>query len=159
MTELPITPQGLVALKEELERMQRVDMPQIVKEIEVAREKGDLSENAEYHAAKDRQGQIQGKIKFLRERIGRSRVIDPRTLSGSRVVFGAIVTVVDLDTEVEQTYQIVGEDEADFKAGKISVTSPLARGLLGAEEGDEVKIKTPKGLRTLEIGSVEFPRE
>jgi len=155
--EVPITPEGLAALKAELKQLQSVEMPTIVKEIEVAREKGDLSENAEYHAAKDKQGQIHGKIRFLKDRIARSRVIDPTTLSGDRVVFGAIVTIYDLETDEEIVYQIVGEDEADFKTGKISVTSPIARGLLGKEEGDEAKIKTPKGIRHFEISEVRFP--
>ena len=146
-------------MRKELEQLQHVEMPNIIHEIEVARDKGDLSENAEYHAAKDRQGQIHGKIKYLKSRIARARVIDPSKLSGDRVVFGAIVTVFDVDTEDETTYQIVGEEEADYKAGKISVTSPLARGLLGKEEGDEAKVVTPKNTRTLEIGEVRFPEK
>jgi transcription elongation factor GreA len=157
MTQMPITPAGLAALREELDRLQKVEMPKIVEEIEVAREKGDLKENAEYHAAKDRQGQIHGKIRFLKDRIGRAQVIDPTKLSGRRVVFGAIVTIFDLDTEEETTYQIVGEEEADFKLGKIAVTSPLARGVLGKEEGDEVQIKTPGRVRNIEIAEVRFP--
>jgi transcription elongation factor GreA len=157
--EVPITPRGLAALKEELDRLQKIEMPAIIKEISAAREKGDLSENAEYHAAKDKQGQIHGKIRYLKDRIGRARPIDPARLSGSRIVFGAIVTLVDTETDEELTYQIVGEDEADFNHGTISVTSPIARGLLGKEEGDEAKVQTPRGLRRFEVGSVEFPTE
>ena len=155
--EMPITPDGLANLRRELEQLKHVEMPNIVHEIEVARDKGDLSENAEYHAAKDRQGQIHGKIKYLKSQIARARVIDPRKLSGDRVVFGAIVTVFDVDSEEETTYQIVGEEEADYKSGKISVTSPLARALLGKEEGDEAKVQAPNNVRMLEISEVRFP--
>lgn len=154
---MPITPAGLAALKDELDQLQRTAMPKIVDEIEVAREKGDLKENAEYHAAKDKQGLIHGKIRYLKDRIGRARVIDPSKLSGGRVVFGAIVTLYDMDTEEDSTYQIVGEEEADYEGGKISVTSPIARGILGKEEGDEAKIETPKAVRTVEIAEVRFP--
>jgi transcription elongation factor GreA len=152
-----MTPGSLATLKAELEDLQKRQMPTIVEEIRIAREKGDLKENAEYHAAKDKQGLINAKMKYLRDHIGRAQVIDPTRLGGDRVVFGAIVTVVDLETEEETTYQLVGEDEADYKAGKISVISPLARALLGAEEGDEVKVAAPKGVRELEIGEVRFP--
>lgn len=155
--EMPITPAGLAKLKEELTRLQKIEMPAITEEVETARQKGDLSENAEYHAAKDKQGQIYGKIRYLKDRVGRALVIDPSKLSGERVVFGAIVTLFDTDTEDEVVYQIVGEEEADYKAGKISVTSPLARGVLGKEEGDEAKVDTPKGTRLLEISEVRFP--
>ena len=159
MRPMPITPAGLVALKEELHQLQRIAMPEIVKEIEVAREKGDLSENAEYHAAKEKQGQIHAKIQYLKDRIGRAQVIDPTKLSGSRVVFGAIVTIFDHDIDDELIYQIVGEEEADFKTQRISVTSPIAKGILGKEEGDEVQVTTPKGIRHLEITDVTFPEE
>ncbi len=155
--EMPITPDGLAKLKAELQRLQKIEMPAITDEVETARQKGDLSENAEYHAAKDKQGQIYGKIRYLKDRVGRALVIDPSKLSGERVVFGAIVTLFDTDTEDEVVYQIVGEEEADYKAGKISVTSPLARGVLGKEEGDEAKVDTPKGIRLLEISEVRFP--
>jgi transcription elongation factor GreA len=155
---LPITPAGLSDLKAQLDRLQKIEMPAIVEEIRVARDKGDLSENAEYHAAKDKQGQIHGKIRFLKDRIARAQVIDPTKLSGERVVFGAIVAVFDIDTEEELTYQIVGVDEADVKRGRISVTSPIARALLGKEEGDEAQVEAPGGIRTLEITEVSFPR-
>jgi transcription elongation factor GreA len=155
--EVPITPKGLAALKEELERLQKVEMPAIIQEIATAREKGDLSENAEYHAAKDKQGQIHGKIRYLKDRVARARPIDPTKLSGSRVVFGAIVTLLDIEADEEITYQIVGEDEADFNLGTISVTSPIARGLLGKEEGDEAKVQTPRGVRRFEVAAVAFP--
>jgi len=154
---MPITPAGLQALRDELDKLQHTEMPQIVEEIEVARDKGDLSENAEYHAAKDRQGQIHGKILYLKDRIARAQVIDPTKLSGDRVVFGAIVTLFDLDTEDETTYQIVGVEEADYEAGRIGVTSPIAQAVLGKEEGDECKVETPKGIRNLEISEVRFP--
>ena len=157
MTSFPVTPDGHEKLKHELHKLKTVERPKISKEIGAARELGDLSENFEYHAAKDRQGQIHGKIKYLKSQIARARVIDPSKLSGDRVVFGAIVTVFDLDTEVETTYQIVGEEEADYKEGRISVTSPLARALLGKEEGDETKVKAPNNVRTLEISEVRFP--
>jgi transcription elongation factor GreA len=157
--QIPITPEGLSVLKAELDRLQREEAPAIVEEISVARDKGDLSENAEYHAAKEKQGQIHARIRWLKDRIGRARVIDPTTLTGSRVVFGAIVQVVDGDDGQEMTYQLVGEPEADFKLNRISITSPIAQGLLGKEEGDTVAVQTPKGKRTFEITGVSFPKK
>jgi transcription elongation factor GreA len=152
----PMTPQGFERMKEELKQLKNVERPKISAEIGRAIELGDLSENAEYHAAKERQGFIEGRIKDLEIKVGLAEVIDPKKLSGDRVVFGATVTVTDLDTDEEITYQIVGDDEADIKANKISISSPIARSLIGKVTGDETKLRSPKGERTLEVSKVKF---
>src|SRR5262245_13414909 len=159
MTEgkIPMTPDGQLRLREELRKLKEADLPQVVKDIGVAREHGDLSENAEYHAAKDRQGMIVARIGFIEQTLSRAEVIDPSKLSGDKVQFGATVKLSNVDTGEEQTFQIVGPEEADIKLGRISIASPLARGLLGHEVGDEVKVKMPAGPRSFEILDVSFP--
>lgn len=151
-----MTPEGAVKLREELRHLKDVERPQISRDIGIARDHGDLSENAEYHAAKDRQGFIEARIKDLEDKLGRAEIIDPSTLSGTRVAFGATLRLFNVATEEEVTYRIVGPDEADLNQGSISVTSPLARALIGREEGDEVKVRMPAGERIYEIVSVEF---
>lgn len=153
--KVPMTPRGLQLLKDELAKY-KAERPIVVKAIEVARGHGDLSENADYDAAKERQGFVEAKIKELESKITLANVIDPGKLSGDKVVFGATVTVVDTDTDEKQTYTIVGEDEADIKSGLISITAPVARALIGREVGDAVKVRTPKGQRELEVVKVEF---
>lgn len=150
-----MTPRGAEKLKEELARLKE-ERPKISREIGVAREHGDLSENAEYHAAKERQGMVEARIKDLEDKLSRSEVIDPRRLSGSRVRFGATVTLLNLDTDEEATYQIVGADEADIDSGSISVSAPLAHALIGKEAGDEISITLPAGKRRYEISDVVF---
>jgi len=149
-----MTPEGNTRLREELRNLRDVERPRISKEIGVAIEQGDLSENAEYHAAKERQGWIEARIKDLEDKLSRAEVIDPSTLSGARVAFGATVTVAENDKEF--TYRIVGPDESDVERNAISVTSPLSRALIGKEPGDEVKVRTPGGERILEIVDVKY---
>ena len=151
-----MTPEGQVRLREELERLRKVELPQVVKDIGVAREHGDLSENAEYHAAKDRQGMIVARITFLEQTLSRAEVIDPSKLRGDKVQFGARVKLANVDSGEETTFQIVGPEEADLEQGRISVASPLARGLLGHEVGDEVRVKMPAGPRVYEILEISF---
>ena len=153
---IPITASGLRKLKEELKHLQTVERIKISKEIEVARAHGDLKENAEYHAAKDKQSHIEGRIMDLNGWIARADVVDVSRLSGDRVVFGATVVLLDVDTEEEKTYRIVGELEADLKKGRIAITSPLARGLIGKSQGDTATIQSPKGPREYEILEVRF---
>ncbi|MCA9598494.1 MAG: transcription elongation factor GreA [Myxococcales bacterium] len=156
MTEkVPMTPQGAQKLKDELARLKE-ERPKISREIGVAREHGDLSENAEYHAAKERQGMVEARIKDIEDKLARSEVIDPSKLDGTKIRFGARVTLANIETEEEVTYQIVGADEADIDSGSISVSAPLARALIGKEPGDEVKVKLPGGLRQYEVVDVEF---
>ena len=154
--KLPITPQGLQKLKDELKRLRSVEMPEVVKAIEVARDHGDLSENADYDAAKNRQGQIVSRMTELEDKIARAQVIDPSTMSHDKVVFGATLKLLDVDSEEELEYQIVGADESDVKQGKISVQSPIARSLIGKKVGDTAKITTPKGIRELEVLEINF---
>ena len=151
-----MTPRGYALLEEELRRLRAEDRPRIVREIEAARAHGDISENAEYHAAKDRQGQIEARLRQLEDRMARAQVIDPREQSGERVTFGATVVLVDTESAERTTYTIVGEDEADVNQGMISVTSPVARAIMGREEGASVKVQVPKGTRELEILEVRF---
>jgi transcription elongation factor GreA len=148
---IPMSVRGHQKLKEELEHLERVERHAVVKAIEVAREHGDLKENAEYHAAKERQGMIEGRIMELKDKLGRAEVIDCSTVSIRRAVFGTVVSLMDLDTDEEITYQLLGPEEADVKKGSISVLSPLGRSILGKEEGDEVIAKTPGGTREFEI--------
>ena len=152
----PLTPSQMERLKAELDHLKKVERPKISLEIGAARELGDLSENFEYHAAKDRQGMIEAKIRVLEDKASRAQVIDPSTLSGDRVVFGAKVTLMDVDTEDEVSYTIVGEYEADLDKGEISIASPVARALIGKEVGDEVKVPGKGGPRVVEISDVEF---
>src|SRR6185503_10734909 len=154
--KVPMTPEGQARLREEMKRLKEVDLPQVVKDIGTAREHGDLSENAEYHAAKERQGMIVARISYIEQTLARAEVIDPSKLSGTKVQFGARVKLLNVDSDEEQTFQIVGPEEADIKLGRISVASPLARGLIGKEIGDEVKVQMPAGPRTFEILSVTY---
>ena len=156
MEKVPMTGEGYKALDEELKRLKTVERPNVIAAISEARSHGDLSENAEYHAAKDRQGWIEGRIAEIEDRISRAQVIDVSKLSGKQVKFGATVTVVDEDTEDKARYQIVGEHEADVKQGRISVTSPIARSLIGKEKGDVVEVNTPGGVKAYEILKVEW---
>jgi len=155
MSTYPMTPKGLEKLREEL-RLARAERPKLAQTILEAREHGDLSENAEYHAAKERQSFLEGRIRELEAKIGQAEVIDPSKLRGDRVVFGATVTLADGDSGEEVQYTIVGDDEADAKQGRISISSPVARALIGHTVGDEVKVKVPGGLRTYEIADVFF---
>ena len=148
---VPMTPQGFQKLQEELKRLKRVDRPQVVQAIAEARDHGDLSENAEYDAAKDRQGFIEGRIAELNSKISLAHVIDPAEIDSEKVVFGAKVKLFDTETDNEVSYQIVGEDEADIKLGKLSVNSPVAKALIGHTIDDEVRIKVPSGVRVYEI--------
>lgn len=156
MNKLPITPQGYHKLNEELDHLIAVVRPQTIADIAEARSHGDLSENAEYDAAKERQGMVEARIRFLKSRLAQYQIVDPKTLQGDKVTFGAIVAIVDCETQKIETWQIVGEDEAELKDGRISITSPLGRSLIGKYVGDEVEIKTPKGLRACEIISLKF---
>lgn len=153
---IPMTPDGYLRLQEELKRLVRFDRPAVVQSIAEARDHGDLSENAEYEAAKDRQSFIEGRIKELNDKIARAQVINPADLKGNKVVFGATVTLFDPDTGAEVTYQIVGEDEADIKDGKISVTSPVGKALIGHLLDEEVRIKVPSGIKIYEITNIRF---
>ncbi len=156
---MPMTPSGLAKLKEELKRLKAFDRPRIVKEIAEARSHGDISENAEYHAAKEKQSHIEGRITQVEHWIASAEVIDVSRLSGDRVVFGATVHLTDSQSGDEVLYRIVGELEADLKQGKISVTSPIARALIGKVEGDVVRVRAPGGEREYEIDQVEFVEE
>lgn len=156
---VPMTKGGLLRLKEELKRLKAVERPKIVKEIAEARAHGDLSENAEYHAAKEKQSHIEGRILQVEHWIATAEVIDVAKLTGDRVVFGATVSLEDTESGDAVKYRIVGEIEADLKQGKISVTSPIARALIGRSEGDTVNVRTPGGAKEYEIQSVEFVEE
>ncbi len=151
-----MTSEGYSTLDEELKRLKSVERPSVIAAISEARSHGDLSENAEYHAAKERQGWIEGRIAEIEDKISRAQVIDVSKLSGKQVKVGATVTVVDEDTEDESRYQIVGEHEADVRQGRISVTSPIARSLIGKEKGDVVEVNTPGGVKAYEILNVEW---
>ncbi|MDX5331448.1 MAG: transcription elongation factor GreA, partial [Caulobacteraceae bacterium] len=147
---------GYQALDDELKRLKTVERPSVIAAIAEAREHGDLSENAEYHAAKERQGWIEGQIAEIEDKLARAQVIDVSKLSGSQVKFGATVSLVDEDTEEEARYQIVGEHEADVKGGRISISSPIARAIIGKEIGDVVEVNTPGGVKSYEILKVEW---
>ena len=153
---MPITPEGLEILKKELHHLKTVERPAISIAIGEARELGDLSENFEYHSAKDKQGLIEAKIRDLEDKGSRAQVIDPKSLSGERVVFGATVTIEEVDSGDEAIYQIVGETEGNLQLNRISVISPVARALIGREIGDEVKLPGRQGPRVFEIVDVEF---
>jgi len=157
MESLPLTSKGAERLREELKNLKQVARPKIIDAIAEARAHGDLSENAEYHAAREEQGFIEGRIKELDSSLGQAQIIDPTTLdTGGRVVFGATVELYNVATEAEVTYQIVGNLESDIEKLKISVSSPIARALIGKEEGDEVEVQTPGGVTTYEILSVKY---
>src|SRR6201996_7653357 len=156
MEKVSMTGEGYKALDEELKRLKTVERPAVIGAIAEARAHGDLSENAEYHAAKERQGWIEGQIADIEDKMARAQVIDVSKLSGNQVKFGATVTVIDEDTEEEGRYQIVGEHEADVKQGRISVTSPLSRAMIGKEVGDVVEVNTPGGVKAYEILKLEW---
>ncbi|MCH8490261.1 MAG: transcription elongation factor GreA [Oceanicaulis sp.] len=156
MQKIPMTAEGHRALDDELRHLKSVERPAGSQAISEAREHGDLSENAEYHAAKERQGWIEGRLQELEDKLARAQVIDPTKLSGSTVKFGATVTVVDEDTDAEATYKIVGDDEADVKSGKVSISSPIARALINKETGDVVEVTAPGGVKTYEILKVQW---
>ena len=156
MDKIPMTPGGYAAMEDELKKRQQVERPRIVEAISEARSHGDLSENAEYHSAKEAQSLNEGRIAELEDKLSRAEVIDVSKLSGSTVMFGATVTLVDEDTEEEKIYQIVGESEADVKSGKVSITSPTARALIGKKKGDTVEVNTPGGGKSYEVLKVAF---
>jgi transcription elongation factor GreA len=157
MEKTPMTARGAEKLRDELNELKSVKRPKVIAAIAEAREHGDLKENAEYHAAREQQGFIEGRIKEIEAKLSNAQIIDVASLdAGGKVVFGATVDVMDLDTDEELTYQIVGEDEADIKAGMISVTSPLARALIGKSEGDELSFDAPGGTREFEILEVRY---
>ncbi len=156
MEKVPMTAGGYERLREELRNLKSVERPAIIQLIAEARTHGDLSENAEYHAARERQSFIEGRIGELEDKISRAQVIDVSKLSGKMVKFGATVTIADEDTDEESTYQIVGELEADISAGLLSVTSPLARAIIGKTVGDQVEVATPRGAKDYEIVKVRY---
>ena len=156
MDKFPMTAGGYSALEEELKRRQQVERPRIIQAIAEARTHGDLAENAEYHAAKDAQALNEGRIAELEDRLSRAEVIDVSKLSGNTIKFGATVTLVNEDTDERKTYQIVGESEADVKAGRVSITSPTARALIGKKPGNSVEVLTPGGGKSYEILNVAF---
>jgi len=157
VTRIPLTARGAENLRKELARLKSEDRPEVIRAIAEARAHGDLKENAEYHAAKEQQGFIEGRIKDIEGKLSNAQIIDVSSLAASgRVVFGSTVVLFDPDADQETTYQIVGEDEADIRAGLISVNSPIARGLIGKEEGDEVEVRAPGGVRTFEILEVRY---
>ena len=156
MEKVPMTAAGYQRLQEELKQLKSVERPAVIRAISEAREHGDLSENAEYHAARERQSFIEGRVMELEDKISRADVIDVSKLSGDVVKFGANVTLIDEDTDQENTYQIVGQHEADINQGLISITAPLARALIGKKAGDSVEVTTPGGSKAYEITAVEF---
>ena len=156
MDKVPMTMAGYKTLEEEIRRLKNEERPAVIQAISEAREHGDLSENAEYHAAKERQGWIEGQILELEDKYTRAEVIDVAKLNSESVVFGATVTVIDEDTDEEKAWQIVGDYEADVKSGKISVSSPIARAMIGKSEGDSIEVAAPGGARAYEISKVEF---
>jgi transcription elongation factor GreA len=152
-----MTPEGHVRLSAELKRLKNVERPAVIKAIAEAREHGDLSENAEYHAARERQGFIEGRVMELEDKLGRAEVIDVAAQSGSKVVFGARVKLVDEETDEEVVYQVVGSEEAEIQRGLLSISAPLGRALIGREAGETVEVTTPRGTRYFEILEVAFP--
>jgi len=156
MDKLPMTSRGLTRLQEELKTLKTVERPQVIRSLEEARQHGDLSENAEYHAAKERQAFIEGRVAELEDKIARAEVIDVSKLSGNIVRFGATVTLIDEDTDDKSTYQIVGADEGDIAKGLLSISAPLARALIGKTKGDSVEVNTPGGSKAYEITRVIY---
>jgi transcription elongation factor GreA len=155
MDRVPMTPAGHAALTAELIGL-KAERPKISQEIGIARDHGDLKENAEYHAAKDKQGMCEARIAEIEDKLSRADVIDPSTLGGDKVKFGAFVELEDMDNGKVVTYRLVGPDESDLKQGKISITSPVARAIVGKEVGDEVRVQTPGGVRNYEVGDVRW---
>ncbi len=158
MTKIPMTADGYARLEEELKHLRSVARPEVIRAIAEAREHGDISENAEYHAARERQSFIEGRVAELEDKISRAEIIDVSKLTGKQVKFGATVTLIDEDTEEKAVYQIVGEDEADIKAKRLAITSPLARALVGKSVGDSVEVSTPGGSKSYEISKVAFKK-
>jgi transcription elongation factor GreA len=156
MTKIPMTAEGYKALDEEMKNLKTVERPAVIQAISEAREHGDLSENAEYHAAKERQGWIEGRLAEIEDKLARAQVIDVSKLDGDTIKFGATVTVVDEDTDAESVYKIVGEDEADVRSGKISITSPIARAMINKEVGDVIEVNAPGGLKSYELLQVDW---
>jgi transcription elongation factor GreA len=156
MEKNPITPEGAAKLREELQHLKAVERPAVIQAIATAREHGDLKENAEYHAARDKQSFIEGRIKDIEDKLSRAEVIDPKKVAGDRVAFGANVKLSNVDSGEEVAYTILGADEADLAKGIISVTSPIARQLIGKQVGDEVKMRMPGGDRTYEVLDISF---
>ena len=156
MDKVPMTERGYGMLQEEMRRLRTVERPAVINALEEARSHGDLSENAEYHAAKERQAFIEGRLMELEDRVSRAQVIDPTSMSGDVVRFGATVTLADEDTDEESTYQIVGEDEGDIGNGLLSLTSPLARAMIGRETGDSIEVTAPGGSKAYEIMKVHY---
>lgn len=156
MDKVPMTAEGYAALDAELKRLKTVERPTVIAAIAEARSHGDLSENAEYHAAKERQSFIEGRLAELEDKLARAQVIDVSRLGGNTVKFGATVTVLDEDTEDKANYKIVGEDEADVRAGKISISSPIARAMIGKEVGDVVEVAAPGGAKSYEILKIKW---
>jgi len=154
---MPISRMGHERLKKELENLERRERHDVIRAIEVAREHGDLKENAEYHAAKERQGHVEGRILELKDKLSRAEVIDCSDVNCSRAVFGTVVTMLDLDADVEVTYQLLGPEESDVEKGVISIQSPLGRAILGKEVDDEVKVVTPGGIREFEVIDITAP--
>lgn len=154
--KVPMTPEGQQRLRDELKKLKEAELPQVIKDIATAREHGDLKENAEYHAARERQGMIVARIAHIEQSLSRAEVIDPNKIKSDKVQFGAKLKISNVDTEEEIAYQIVGPEEADINSGRISVASPLARALLGHREGDEVKVRLPVGERTYEILEIRY---
>jgi transcription elongation factor GreA len=154
---IPMSQEGYTRLRQELDRLQKKERPAVIEAIEVARGHGDLKENAEYHAAKERQGHIEGRIMELKDKLGRAEVIDCSSVDCSRVVFGTVVSLVDLDTEDEIRYQLLGPLEADVSKGSISVLSPIGQAMIGKSVGDEITVKTPGGVRQLEVMDIRPP--
>ena len=156
VSRVPMSRKGYQTLRNELDRLERAERPDVVRAIEVARAHGDLSENAEYHAAKERQSMIEGRILELKDKIARAEVIDCTKVNCEKAVFGTVVTLLDMETEDEVTYQLLGPEESDVKKGSISVLSPLGRSLLGKMVGDDVVAKTPGGLREFEVVEISL---
>ncbi len=156
MLKIPMTVEGFSRLEEELKHLKGVERPAVIRAIAEAREHGDLSENAEYHAARERQSFIEGRVAELEDKISRAEVIDVHKLSGKQVMFGATVTLLDEDTEEKIKYQLVGQDESDIRAGRLSISSPLARALIGKKVGDTVEVSTPRGSKSYEVVRLAF---
>jgi transcription elongation factor GreA len=154
---VPISKTGYGKLREELDRLNRVERHEVIRAIEVAREHGDLKENAEYHAAKERQGFVEGRMAELKDKLARAEVIDCSNVNCEKVVFGTVVSLVDLDTDEEVKYQLLGPEEADMKHNRISVLSPLGGAMLGKSVGDDITVKTPGGARQLEVLEISKP--
>jgi transcription elongation factor GreA len=156
MNKIPMTADGYGRLEEELKQLKSIERPAIIRAIAEAREHGDLSENAEYHAARERQSFIEGRVLELEDKISRAEIIDVSKLSGKVIKFGATVTLIDEDTDEKSAYQIVGEDEADIKSKRLAITAPLARALVGKKVGDQVEVTTPGGSKSYEVAKVQF---